>query len=103
MQSNSSEFLQRLSGAIEDAAMSASPSVVSVGSDGRSGTGVVVDAQGHILTASHVVRRLEETEVGTSDGRRLNAKVVGRNQYADLALLKADGTDLKPLEFGESG
>jgi len=103
MQTNSSEFLQQLSGAIEDVAKSASQSVVSVGLDRRSGTGVVVDGEGHILTASHVVRRLEETEVGTSDGRRLRAKVVGRNPYADLALIKVDGANLKPIELGDSG
>lgn len=102
MQTNSSEFLQRLSGAIEDAARSASPSVVSVGLDGRTGTGVVIDGAGHILTASHVVRRLDETEVGTSDGKRLTAKVVGRNPYADLALLKVEGASLKPIELGDS-
>jgi len=102
MQSNGSEFLQRLSGAIEDVARSASASVVSVGSDGRSGTGVVIDAEGHILTASHVVRRLEETEVGTIDGRKLTAKVVGRNPYSDLALLSVEGANLTPLELGDS-
>jgi len=102
MQANSSEFLQRLSGAIEDVAMSASPSVVSVGMDGRSGTGVVIDTQGQILTANHVVHRLEEVDVGTSDGRRLTAKVVGRNPYADLALLKVDGAGLKPMPLGDS-
>ena len=102
MQTNNSEFLQQLSGAIEDAARSASPSVVSVGLDGRTGTGVVVDSDGHILTASHVVRRLDETEVGTSDGKKLTAKVVGRNPYADLALLKVDGANLTPIELGDS-
>jgi len=102
MQANSSEFLQRLSGAIEDVAMSASPSVVSVGMDGRSGTGVVIGTQGQILTANHVVHRLEEVDVGTSDGRRLTAKVVGRNPYADLALLKVDGAGLKPMPLGDS-
>jgi S1-C subfamily serine protease len=103
MQSNSAEFLRRLSGAIEDAARSASASVVSVGSDGRSGSGVVVDEEGHILTAGHVVGRLETTEVGTTDGRKLTAKVVGRNPYADLALLKVEGAGLTPMEFGDSG
>jgi S1-C subfamily serine protease len=103
MQTNSSEFLQRLSGAIEDVTRSASASVVSVGLNGRSGTGVVMDSEGHILTAHHVVHRLDEVEVGTSDGRTLNAKVVGRNPYADLALLKVDGADLKPIELGDSG
>jgi S1-C subfamily serine protease len=102
MQSNNSEFLRRLSGAIEDVAVSASPSVVSVGVDGRSGTGVVVDGEGHILTAGHVVSRLEQTEVGTSDGKRLAARVVGRNPYADLALLKVDDAKLEPMELGDS-
>ncbi len=82
--------------------MSASQSVVSVGIDGRTGTGVVIDSEGRILTAAHVVRRLDETEVGTSDGKRLAAKVVGRNPYADLALLKVDGANLTPIELGDS-
>ncbi|MDV3277992.1 MAG: S1C family serine protease [Nitrososphaerales archaeon] len=81
---------------------SASASVVSVGLNGRSGTGVVIDTEGRILTANHVVHRLDEVEVGTSDGRKLNAKVVGRNPYADLALLKVDVGDLKPMELGDS-
>jgi S1-C subfamily serine protease len=102
MQANSSEFLQRLSGAIEDVARSTSESVVTVERDGRSGTGVVVDRDGHILTANHVVHRLDETEVVTHDGKRLTAKVVGRNQYADLALLKAESNGLRPVELGES-
>jgi S1-C subfamily serine protease len=102
MQANNSEFLQRLSGAIEDIAASASPSVVSVGMDGRSGTGVVVDREGHILTAGHVVSRVEQTEVGTSDGKKLAAKVVGRNPYADLALLKVDDGGLEPMKLGDS-
>jgi len=102
MQANSSEFLQRLSGAIEDAARSASESVVTVERDGRAGTGVVVDREGHILTANHVVHHLEETEVTTHDGRRLKARVLGRNPYADLALLAADEDGLKPIDLGES-
>ncbi|MDG7015761.1 MAG: trypsin-like peptidase domain-containing protein [Nitrososphaerota archaeon] len=103
MQANSSEFLQRLSGAIEDVAHSTSESVVTVERDGRSSTGVVVDREGHILTANHVVQRLDETEVVTPDGKRLTAKVAGRNVYADLALLKTEVNGLRPIEFGESG
>jgi len=70
--------------------------------DGRSGTGVVVDGEGHILTAGHVVSRLERTEVGTSDGKKFTANVVGRNPYADLALLKVEDARLEPMEFGDS-
>ncbi|MDG6901668.1 MAG: trypsin-like peptidase domain-containing protein [Nitrososphaerota archaeon] len=102
MQTNSSEFLQRLSGAIEDVARGASESVVTVEMDGRSGTGVVIDNEGHVLTANHVVHRIDETDIVTDDGKRLSAKVVGRNQYADLALLKAELDGLRPIELGES-
>ncbi len=102
MKSNSSEILQLLSGAIEEVASKTSPSVLRVGFEGRSGTGVVFDKEGHILTANHVVHRLDEVEVGTSDGSRFNAKVVGKNPYSDLALLKVDATDLKPIALGTS-
>lgn len=102
MQANGSEFLQALSGAIEEVARGASPSVVSVGADGRSGTGVVVDGEGHILTAGHVVGPLEQTEVGTSDGRKYPARVLGRNPFADLALLKVEEAKLEPIELGDS-
>jgi len=62
----------------------------------------VVDGEGHILTAGHVVSRLEQTDVGTSDGKRFTAKVVGRNPYADLALLKVEDAKLEPIEMGDS-
>jgi S1-C subfamily serine protease len=102
MKSNSSEILQLLSGAIEEVASNGSPSVVRVGFEGRSGTGVVFDNEGHILTATHVVHRLDEVEDGTSDGSKFNAKVIGRNPYSDLALLKVDAANLKPVELGSS-
>ncbi|HME18839.1 MAG TPA: trypsin-like peptidase domain-containing protein, partial [Nitrososphaerales archaeon] len=70
--------------------------------DGRAGTGVVIDGEGHVLTANHVVHHLEETEVATHDGRRLKARVLGRNPYADLALLVVEKDGLKPIELGES-
>lgn len=62
----------------------------------------MVDRDGHILTAGHVLGRLEETEVGTSDGKKITAKVVGRNPYADLALLRVEGAKLEPIELGDS-
>ncbi len=102
MKSSSSEILQLLSGAIEEVASETSPSVVRVGIEGRSGTGVVFDKEGHILTANHVVHRLDEVEVGTSEKSRFNAKVVGRNPYSDLALLKVDSTALAPIALGAS-
>lgn len=57
---------------------------------------------GYILTASHVVGRAESVEVGFRDGPRVEAKVVGHDPYADMALLKVDRTGLKPIEVGDS-
>jgi S1-C subfamily serine protease len=99
---NNTDVLQALSGAIEELAQAAAPSLVNVGSEHRTGTGVVIDDQGHVLTAGHVVHRLEDVEVGTDDGEAVQGKVVGRNPYADLALVQVQSRTLKPLERGNS-
>ncbi len=97
---NSSEILQTLSSAIQQVAEGASPSVVSISSDGGNGTGIVWDDKGHIVTAYHVVRRLDEVEV-TSGGQTFTAKVVGRDRTSDIALLQAD-VKLQPIQKGDS-
>jgi S1-C subfamily serine protease len=95
-------ILETFSSAIEQVAERSSPSVVSISSDGRNGTGVVWDAEGHIVTAFHVVHGLEEVEVGTNSGETYTAKVMGRDKTSDLALLKVDAK-LTPIARGESG
>jgi S1-C subfamily serine protease len=73
-----------------------------------SGTGVVIDANGHILTNNHVVT-LETTSVASkiqvilSDGRTLDAKVVGRDPGTDLAVLQVDANNLTPAKFAPNG
>ena len=74
---NTGDVLQRH----RKVAESVSPSVVSVSSDGRNGTGIVWDDQGHIVTAYHVVQGLEEVEVGSNSGETFTAKVVGRDKH----------------------
>jgi S1-C subfamily serine protease len=98
---SSTEILQTLSSAIQQVAESASPSVVSISSDGGNGTGVVWDDQGHIVTAYHVVRHLEEVEVSSDSGETFTAKVVGRDRSSDIALLKVDAK-LQPIQKGDS-
>lgn len=72
------------------------PSVVRVdvsGSAGQgSGSGVVWDAAGVIVTNNHVVSRAQQVRVTTSDGRALDAEVVGTWPAADLAVLRVDAT-----------
>jgi S1-C subfamily serine protease len=93
--------LETFSSAIEQVAESVSPSVVSVSSDGRNGTGIVWDDEGHIVTAYHVVQGLEEVEVGSDSGETFTAKVVGHDKSSDLALLKIEGK-LTPIAKGDS-
>ena len=61
--------------------------------DARStGSGVIVDPQGYILTNNHVVENADSVEVRLSDDRKFQATVVGRDAKTDLAVLKIDAS-----------
>src|SRR3954471_12459127 len=66
------------------------------------GSGVVVTAEGHIITNNHVVDQVDEIEVQLSDGRTKKAKLIGSDAVVDLAVLKIDEPGLKPLKIGDS-
>jgi serine protease DegQ len=66
------------------------------------GSGIVVSAEGYILTNHHVVDKADEIEVVFSDGRKRSAKVVGSDQDTDLAVLRVDAKDLPVITFGSS-
>jgi len=60
--------------------------------DGRSsGSGVIISADGYIVTNNHVVENTQSLSVILSDGTELPAKLVSTDIYADLAVVKADG------------
>lgn len=61
------------------------------------GSGFVIDAQGYIITNYHVINGAEEITVRFSDDTKLKAKIVGRDQKTDLALLKVESP--KPLAY----
>jgi Do/DeqQ family serine protease len=69
---------------------------------GGMGSGVIVRADGYILTNDHVVNGADEVTIELTDGRQLEAKVVGTDTPTDLAVLKVDGKDLQTLELGDS-
>jgi S1-C subfamily serine protease len=67
------------------------------------GSGVVVSADGYILTNSHVVGNpRSEIHVTTSDDREVPARVIGIDTISDLAVIKADLTKAAPLPWGDS-
>ena len=82
------------------------PSVVSITSIGdrtsSTGTGVIMDASGYIITNAHVVDDSRQIRVLLTDGRELEAKCVGADLLSDLAVLRVTATGLQPAEFGDS-
>ena len=61
------------------------------------GSGVIIDAEGHILTNNHVVERAEDVRVTLTDGREYEARVVGRDPKTDLAVLQVDVAEPLPV------
>lgn len=69
-----------------------------------SGSGFVIDLQGHIATNSHVVRDADEIYVNFFDGYVAEATLIGTDDYSDLAVIKVDidPIHLIPVELGDS-
>jgi serine protease Do len=66
------------------------------------GSGVILSADGDIVTNYHVVARADEIRVTLANKRRYEAKVKGTDPRSDLALLEIDAPDLDPIELGSS-
>jgi S1-C subfamily serine protease len=69
-----------------------------------SGSGFVLDKQGHIVTNDHVVDGADKVEVTFLDGTTVHATVVGQDPSSDLAVIKVDvdASKLQPVELGDS-
>lgn len=66
------------------------------------GSGVVVDANGTILTNNHVVEGADKITVAMSDNKIYEAKIIGTDQPSDLAVIKIEATNLPFLTLGNS-
>ncbi len=66
------------------------------------GSGVIVDAEGYIITNYHVVDRASEVNVELSDGSKHQAQVVGTDPATDLAVLKIGAANLTAAPWGKS-
>ncbi len=113
-------LLEEIQSVITELAEKAKPSVVSifpVSGPGRSkdlpgerlpnspgsGSGVIIDPEGHIVTNNHVVGDTNEVEVRLSDKTKLIAQVVGKDPDTDLAVLKVTSERSLPYaRFGDS-
>ncbi|MBH2001923.1 MAG: trypsin-like peptidase domain-containing protein [Moraxellaceae bacterium] len=67
------------------------------------GSGVIVRADGYILTNNHVIAQAEHIVVALHDGRRAEAKVIGTDPDTDLAVIKIELDKLPVLPFKLSG
>ncbi len=67
------------------------------------GSGVIIDAEaGYIVTNHHVIEGADEISVTLHDGQQLEAKIVGSDPEADVAILKIDHDDLISIPFADS-
>ncbi len=65
------------------------------------GSGVIISADGYILTNNHVVNEADEIVVQLQDGREAMVEVVGRDPETDLAVLKVNLDQLTPISLGD--
>jgi serine protease Do len=110
------QLLEEMQDVISDLAERVKPAVVSIGTlrpkdslrerapnAQGSGSGVIIDQDGHIITNSHVVGDAAEVEVRLSDKTKFTAQVIGKDPDTDLAVLKiATDRKLPSARFGDS-
>ncbi len=106
------ELLDAYSRAVMSVVDTVAPAVVSVGVSAASprgsglregsGSGMVIAADGYILTNSHVVHTAKAVRAYFMDGTELPAEVVGDDPATDLAVVRVDGSGLPSVTLGDS-
>lgn len=66
------------------------------------GSGVIVSADGYIVTNNHVMANSDKLEVLLNDNSSYDARIIGTDEATDLALIKIDAKGLSPITFGDS-
>ncbi|MEV5882534.1 trypsin-like peptidase domain-containing protein [Streptomyces sp. NPDC052020] len=94
-------------GTVASVAQAVSPSIVEISAASNTGastgSGVIITADGEIITNNHVVSGASSVEVTTSDGKKYTAEVVGTDSAKDLALIKLGGASgLPAATLGDS-
>ncbi len=97
-----SEVLQAVSKALVETVAAAESGVVRVEARRRLGaSGIVWSGDGVIVTASHVVERDHDIQIGPAGSQTATARLLGRDASLDLAVLRADARGLKALPWAE--
>ncbi len=66
------------------------------------GSGVIISEDGYIITNNHVINGANNITIRLKNGKTYTAKLVGKDSKIDVALLKINEKDLKPVTFGDS-
>ena len=93
------------SNAIAELYERAAPAVVEIQAGNASGTGFVIDAEGHVVTNEHVVSDNETVEIRFADDGEEQGRVIATDPSTDLAVIQVDlaGHDVTPVKLGSSG
>lgn len=106
-----SPAIERPLGSVAAIAARVLPAVVSIevrtGDTGDTGSGVVIDRHGYVLTNNHVISAAAtdpsaQLTVVFAGGRRVAGRIVGRDPESDLAVVKADVSDVTVAQLGDS-
>ena len=88
---------------IYDKCIDSTVSIICTMSSGNStGSGVVLSDEGYIITNCHVVAGAQSVQVLLTDGRTLDARLIGADELSDLAVLYVEAENLTAAEFGDS-
>lgn len=66
------------------------------------GSGVIISADGYIITNAHVIAKADNIVVMLNDGKKVTAQLIGSDPESDLAVIKVNMTGLKPLGFKQN-
>ena len=76
------------------------PDDESSNNNGNFGSGVIISADGYVITNTHVIKGMTEIKVALNDKREYPAKLIGSDEKSDIALLKIEASDLPVAKIG---